>query len=169
MKKWFLTKMTEIPPIAPLKQCRSTMVIPGTRRDGVRVWPSRWKILRGTTNVPSHVPWQAAPPTSNNIWNHLLAFVWTWVFETDERAERPQTVRTPEQPWYKLQASGPPKWCNPKSDYLYPTWQTLLSLSHPACGVIITGGFSSMGNILSLVRAAGHSHYGISVFGPLHR
>ena len=60
-----------------VKQRRSTMVFnPGTSRDGVRVWPSRWKRSRGSTNVSSHIPWQEAP-ISHSIWSHLSTFVWT--------------------------------------------------------------------------------------------
>ena len=36
--------------------------------DGIRVWPSRWKRSRGSTNVPSHVPWQAAALLSHMMW-----------------------------------------------------------------------------------------------------
>ena len=73
-----------------------------------------------------------------------------------------------EQSRYKHQASVPPTWCKPKDGYLYPTWQLLLSLSPPTCAGIITGGFSLMVKILSLIWATDHHHYEISVFSPLH-
>ena len=130
-------------------------------------------------NVPRHVPWQAAPPTSHNIWSYLLAFVWTWVL-WDRWMYRVATdcayIRCGwtcstiywEQSWYKLQASGPPIWCKPKDSYVNPTWQSLLSLTPPMSTEIITSGFASMGKSLLLVCARGHHHYGFTAFGPLH-
>ena len=106
--------------------------------------------------------------STTHITQHLESFIGVWDRPTCKVAADCAYTRCGgtcsvwywEQPWYKLQASGPPTWCKPKDDYLYPTWQLLLSLSPPACAGVITGRFSSTGKILSLVCVTGHHHYG---------
>ena len=88
----------------------------GTSQDGVHVWPNRWKRLRGSVNVPSHIPWQIA---SLYITQHLEPFIGVCVNMGPLRQTNVQgshRLHTPDvemcSPWYWEQPWNKLRWCS---------------------------------------------------------